>query len=73
MSQYADYYIQPIYKKKEQEDLKKSREVQNLAHLPTRASLNDQTCSLNQDDLVKYVDVIGNVHCHAHLCILAVL
>lgn len=72
MSQYAEYYIRPIFKKQEQTELEKSGEIQKLAHLPTRAALNDQTSSLNQDDLVKLVS-IHSVLQHFYLCILAVL
>lgn len=53
MSQYPSYYIQPVPKKEVQEELIKSGEIQKLVHMPTRAALNDQTCSYMQDDLVK--------------------
>jgi small subunit ribosomal protein S7 len=52
MSQYPSYYIKPVHKKEAQEELEKSREVQKLVHVPTRAALNDQSCSYTQDDLV---------------------
>ncbi|XP_072394589.1 small ribosomal subunit protein uS7m isoform X1 [Diabrotica undecimpunctata] len=52
MSQYPSYYIKPVYIKESQNDLIKSGEVQKIAHLPTRAALNDQTCSLSYDPLV---------------------
>lgn len=53
MSQYPSFYVKPIYQKKEQENLSKTGEIQKLAHVPTRAALNDQTSSLNHDDLIK--------------------
>ncbi|CAH0563682.1 unnamed protein product [Brassicogethes aeneus] len=52
MSQYPTYYINPIYKKDALEALIKSGEDQNLKHIPTRAALNNQTCSTAHDDLV---------------------
>ncbi|XP_044253347.1 28S ribosomal protein S7, mitochondrial [Tribolium madens] len=52
MSQYPSYYIQPVHKKEVQEELVKTGEAQKLVHMPTRAALNNQTCSPTQDDLV---------------------
>ncbi|XP_057664710.1 28S ribosomal protein S7, mitochondrial [Diorhabda carinulata] len=52
MSQYPSYYIKPVYIKEAQEELIKSGEFQKLSHLPTRAALSDQTCSLAHDPLV---------------------
>ncbi|CAH1986414.1 unnamed protein product [Acanthoscelides obtectus] len=49
MSSYPSFYINPIYKKEEQEQLKKEGELSKLTHVPTRAALNDQTCSFTQD------------------------
>lgn len=57
MSQYPNYYIQPVYKKETQEELIKSGEAQKLSHIPTRAALSDQTSSPSQDALVKYVHI----------------
>ncbi|KAB0796502.1 hypothetical protein PPYR_10563 [Photinus pyralis] len=52
MSQYPSYYIKPIYSNDKQTDLIKSGEAQKLAHVPTRAALNDQTSSIYHDDLI---------------------
>ncbi|KAF5280508.1 hypothetical protein FQA39_LY18030 [Lamprigera yunnana] len=52
MSQYPSYYIKPIYKKDAQEKLISSGEAQKLVHVPTRAALNDQTCSVYHDELI---------------------
>ncbi|KAF5282472.1 hypothetical protein FQR65_LT14280 [Abscondita terminalis] len=52
MSQYPKYYIKPIFKPDVQDDMIKSGEAQKLAHLPTRAALNDQTSSVYHDDLI---------------------
>ncbi|KAJ8979404.1 hypothetical protein NQ317_015834 [Molorchus minor] len=52
MAVYPSYYIKPIYKKENQEEMIKSGEAQKLAHIPTRAPLNHQTCSANHDPLV---------------------
>ncbi|KAF2900932.1 hypothetical protein ILUMI_05255 [Ignelater luminosus] len=52
MSQYPSYYIKPIYKKETQEEMYKSGEVQKMTHIPTRAALNDQTCSVFHDELL---------------------
>lgn len=53
MSQYPSYYIKPIYKQETQEEMYKSGEGQKLAHIPVRAALNDQTCSVFHDELLK--------------------
>lgn len=53
MSQYPTYYIKPIYIKEEQNELLKSGEAKKLAHIPTRAALNDETSSLSHDPLLK--------------------
>ncbi|RZC33713.1 28S ribosomal protein S7, mitochondrial, partial [Asbolus verrucosus] len=49
---YPSYYIKPVHKKEVQDELAKSGELQKLVHMPTRAALNDQTCSPAQDDLI---------------------
>lgn len=55
MSQYPSFYVKPVHRKEQQEELTKTGEIQKLAHIPTRAALNDQTCSEFHDDAVKYV------------------
>lgn len=54
MSQYPSFYVKPVYRKEDQEELAKTGEIQKLTHVPTRAALNDQTCSLAHDSTVKY-------------------
>ncbi|XP_050297957.1 28S ribosomal protein S7, mitochondrial [Anthonomus grandis grandis] len=52
MAMYPSYYIEPVYKKEDQEALIKSGEFAKITHLPTKAALNNQTCSLYHDPLV---------------------
>lgn len=52
MSQYPSYYVKPVFKKDVQEEMIKSGEAQKLAHVPTRAALNDQTSSVYHDDII---------------------
>lgn len=53
MSQYPSYYIKPVYTKEEQQDLQKNGESIKLVHVPTRAALNDHTCAVYHDPLIK--------------------
>lgn len=52
MSQYAPFYVEPVYKKEKQEELKKSGEIGKYRHVPPKAALSDQTVSAAQDPLV---------------------
>ncbi|KRT83774.1 ribosomal protein, partial [Oryctes borbonicus] len=52
MSQYANYFIKPIYRKEALDELHKKNEAQNYQHIPTRAALVDQTCSMTHDPKV---------------------
>lgn len=52
MSQYPTYYIKPIYSPDKQNEMFKTGEAQKLAHIPTRAALNDQTSSVYHNDIV---------------------
>lgn len=52
MSQYPSYYIKPIPKKEQLEELAKTGELEKLNHIPTKAALIDQTCSPTQDETV---------------------
>jgi hypothetical protein len=54
-SSYAPYFIDPIFKKEQQEGLIKTGEAQKLAHIPIKAARNDDTCSVFHDELVRYV------------------
>lgn len=49
MSQYPKYFIKPVYRQEKQEELRQKGEAQKLAHIPTRAALNDQTSSFMHD------------------------
>ncbi|KAL3272865.1 hypothetical protein HHI36_014326 [Cryptolaemus montrouzieri] len=64
MSQYPSYYISPIYNKDIQSAMTKAGETQKLAHIPTRAALIDQTCSLTHDPevslMINYIMKDGN-------------
>lgn len=53
MSQYPQYYIKPVYRKEDQEKIFKNNEAQQYTHIPTRAALPDQTCSLTHDPDVR--------------------
>ncbi|KAK5640697.1 hypothetical protein RI129_009244 [Pyrocoelia pectoralis] len=52
MSQYPIYYIKPIYSRDKQNKMLKTGEAQKLAHIPTRAALNDQTSSVYHNDTI---------------------
>lgn len=53
MSQYPNYYIRPVFKKEKQQELEKEGEITKIAHVPIRAALNDQTCSIMHDDAIR--------------------
>lgn len=53
MSQYPKYYVEPVYKKEDQNQLVETGEYQKLTHLPTKAALIDQSCSPSHDKLIK--------------------
>lgn len=63
MSQYPSFYTKPVYRKEQQEELAKTGEIQKLTHVPTRAALNDQTCSQYHNDLVKYAYQSTEFYC----------
>ncbi|KAL1488958.1 hypothetical protein ABEB36_014742 [Hypothenemus hampei] len=52
MAIFPSYYIEPIYKKEDQEALKKSGEISEYVHMPTKAALNSQTCSVSYDPIL---------------------
>nr|CAD7430909.1 unnamed protein product [Timema monikensis] len=52
-SQYAPYFIEPIFKKEKQEELYKTGEVEKISHVPIKAALNDQTSSVFYDEQVR--------------------
>lgn len=53
MSQYGKMFQQPVFKHEEQKELEETGEADRLAHLPIRAALNDATCSVFHDPLVR--------------------
>jgi small subunit ribosomal protein S7 len=52
MSQYSKHFIDPIFKKDEQEALIKSGEVSKIAFMPIKAPRNNDTCSVFHDHRV---------------------
>ncbi|XP_063234464.1 small ribosomal subunit protein uS7m isoform X2 [Bacillus rossius redtenbacheri] len=50
---YAPYFVEPVFKKEKQEQLKEDGELDKITHVPIRAALNDQTCSVFHDELVR--------------------
>lgn len=63
MSLYPTSYIEPIYKKDQQEKLMESGEWKNLVHMPVKAALNNQSSSIFHDDrvnkMVNYIMIQG--------------
>lgn len=53
MSQYPTYYIKPVFKKEQQTELENEGEISKIAHVPIRAALVDQTCSILHDDQIR--------------------
>lgn len=56
MSQYPNYYIDPVFKKEKQNELIEEGEFNKLTHVPIRAAKVDQTCSLMYDEKIRYVN-----------------
>ncbi|CAG9767152.1 unnamed protein product [Ceutorhynchus assimilis] len=52
MSVYPNYYIEPIYRKETQQELVKTGEISKYSHIPTKATLNGQTCSDSYDPVI---------------------
>lgn len=63
MSLYPPGYIEPIYKKEQQEKLVESDEWKNLIHMPVKAALNNHSSSIFHDDrvnkMVNYIMIQG--------------
>lgn len=53
MSQYPSYYIKPVYRKEQQEEMYQTGEAEKLVHIPTRAALSSDTCSAFHDPEVR--------------------
>lgn len=52
MSMYQPTYIDPIFKKEQQQVLTETGEASNLAHIPIKSARNNDTCSVFHDDTV---------------------
>jgi small subunit ribosomal protein S7 len=52
MSQYPTSYIEPIYKRHQQEHVIESGEYKKLIHMPIKAALNNQSSSIFHDERV---------------------
>ncbi|XP_078040234.1 mitochondrial ribosomal protein S7 [Augochlora pura] len=52
-SQYPSHYLNPIYRKEEQELLCGTEKEKEIAHMPIRAALNSQTSSKFYDERIK--------------------
>jgi hypothetical protein len=50
---YGPQFVDPIYKKEQQEALYESGEIDNILHVPVKAPHVDATCSVFHDDLVR--------------------
>lgn len=53
MSQYASFYVEPIYKKEKLEKMKETNEFGKMVHIPIKAAKVDQTCSIMHDDDIR--------------------
>ncbi|XP_026468328.1 28S ribosomal protein S7, mitochondrial-like [Ctenocephalides felis] len=51
-SQYASYFIDPVFKPQKQNELAQEGEIQKLAHVPIKAARNNDTSSVFHDDLL---------------------
>lgn len=52
MAMYPSYYIDPVYRKEDQQELVKAGEIGKYSHIPTKAAFNNQTCSQSHDPLM---------------------
>lgn len=52
-SSYAPYFVDPVYKKDEQQELFDSGNASKLAHVPIKPAKNDETSSVFHDALVR--------------------
>ncbi|KAF4522066.1 hypothetical protein B566_EDAN004049 [Ephemera danica] len=53
LSQYAPYFVDPVFKKEALKDLETTGEAEKLQHIPIKAAQNEDTCSVFHDELVK--------------------
>ncbi|XP_066262796.1 small ribosomal subunit protein uS7m [Euwallacea similis] len=52
MAMYPPYFVEPVYRKEQQQELVKSGEISQYTHVPTKAALNNQTSSLSHNPLI---------------------
>lgn len=50
---YGPQFVEPVYKKEQQESMYESGEIENILHVPVKAARVDATCSVFHDDLVR--------------------
>lgn len=53
-SQYAPFFVEPIFDKEKQSELFETGEAKKLAHIPFKAAYNSHTCSIFYDEIVRY-------------------
>ncbi|XP_071442308.1 small ribosomal subunit protein uS7m [Hetaerina americana] len=52
-SNYAPYFVDPVFKKNDQESLFESGDAEKLQHVPIKAAKNEHTCSVFHDSLTR--------------------
>ncbi|KAJ9578712.1 hypothetical protein L9F63_005074 [Diploptera punctata] len=58
-SQYGKQFVDPVFKKEEQDILYETGEIEKKTHVPIKAALTDATCSVFHDELVrKFVNLV---------------
>lgn len=59
MSVYNPHFVDPVYKKQKQAEMERSGEAAKMAHIPIKAALNNETCSVFHDErLTKFTNYI---------------
>jgi hypothetical protein len=54
---YGPQFVEPVYKKEQQESMYESGEIENILHVPVQAARVDATCSVFHDGLVRWVSI----------------
>lgn len=52
MAIYPSFYLEPVFRKEVQQELVKSGEITQYAHIPVKPALNHYTCSASYDPLL---------------------
>jgi hypothetical protein len=55
---YGPQFVEPVFKREEQESMYESGEIEKILHVPVKAARVDATCSVFHDDLVRYVNFV---------------